>query len=102
MVSARRALGCVAGLWSLEAAHKLTWELPAPRSGASEPAEQSRDTDAPAGARRTLNAEVRHGAPDRAVLRVGCAQEDGDGLCTCTGRERGARATRADVRHHHG
>src|SRR5215467_9378033 len=35
MVVARLALGYVAGLWSLEAAHKLTWELPAPRIGAS-------------------------------------------------------------------
>src|SRR5215813_6497865 len=102
MVFARLALGYVAGLWSLEAAHKIdVGASGTPHWCLSEPAEQSRDTDAPAGARRTFNSEVRHGAPDRPMLRVGCAQEDGDGLCTCTGRERGARATRADVRHHH-
>lgn len=44
--------------WYRESAYKLTRELPAPRLGASEPVEQSRDADAPASAGTTLQGEV--------------------------------------------
>jgi Transposase len=46
----RRALEHVGSVWYAESARKLTWELPGPRIGAVEPAEHSRDQDAPSGA----------------------------------------------------
>ena len=50
ILAAPRAFGHVARLWFLEAAHELTWELLAPLIVPVENAEQSRETDAPAGA----------------------------------------------------
>lgn len=51
--------------WYRESAHKLTRELPAPRLGASEPAEQNRDADAPASAGTTLHRRCHDGTSAR-------------------------------------
>jgi len=60
--------------WYRESADKLTGELPVPRIVASEHAEQSRDADAPACARRTLTGRCGDGASPRAVCRSGRPQ----------------------------
>src|SRR5262245_66522447 len=87
--------------WYRESDDKLTGELPVPRIVAFEHAEQSRDADAPACARRTLAWRCGDGASPRAVRRVGRPQEDGGGLRAGAGRTRGPGAGRANVRHHY-
>src|SRR5262249_17164267 len=63
----RRALENVGNVWYAQSARKLTWELPGPRTGAMEPAEQSRERDAPASA----GASHKEGAMERVIER-GC------------------------------
>src|SRR5262245_48573426 len=98
-----RALGSVGtGHWYHESAHKLTGELPAPRIVAA-------STPSKVVTRTLLRAPAslsprrwRHGPSARAVCRPRCAQEDGDGLCAGTRRQRGPGPACAHLWHHDG
>ena len=85
----RRALENVGNVWYAQSARKLTWELPGPRTGAMEPAEQSREQDAPASA----GASHKEGAMERVIER-GCGLDVHKKTVTACVRRPGPRGER--------